>query len=64
MNRTAEDLDRLVEEFHALPAAGDRKREIAAELDDVPDPPRRTWSASMRPGRSAPTPTTRRSTRP
>ncbi|MFE3906889.1 hypothetical protein ACFXPY_43340 [Streptomyces sp. NPDC059153] len=37
MNRTAEDLDRLAEEFRALPAAGDRKREIVAELDDVPD---------------------------
>ncbi|MFJ7493259.1 HEAT repeat domain-containing protein [Streptomyces sp. NPDC097727] len=37
MNRTAEDLDRLVEEFRALPATSDRKREIVAELDDVPD---------------------------
>ncbi|MFE4327873.1 hypothetical protein ACFRQM_00095 [Streptomyces sp. NPDC056831] len=30
-------LDRLIEEFRALPATSDRKREIVAELDDAPD---------------------------
>lgn len=30
-------LERLIEEFRALPATSDRKREIVAELDDTPD---------------------------
>ncbi|MFD9606709.1 HEAT repeat domain-containing protein [Streptomyces sp. NPDC059970] len=29
--------ERLIEEFRALPATSDRKREIVAELDDTPD---------------------------
>ncbi|MFD4763921.1 HEAT repeat domain-containing protein [Streptomyces sp. NPDC058439] len=37
MNRTAEDLDRLIEEFRALPATSDRRREIVAELDGCAD---------------------------
>ncbi|MFJ2900168.1 HEAT repeat domain-containing protein [Streptomyces sp. NPDC087218] len=37
MKRTNERLDRLVEEFHALPAASDRRRAIVAELDGDAD---------------------------
>ncbi|MFF1646105.1 HEAT repeat domain-containing protein [Streptomyces sp. NPDC058240] len=34
MKRTTEALARLIEEFRALPADSDRRREIVAELDD------------------------------
>ncbi|MFF4078685.1 hypothetical protein ACFYZN_04700, partial [Streptomyces sp. NPDC001777] len=37
MKRTTDGLDRLVEEFHALPATSDRRRAIVAELDGDAD---------------------------
>jgi HEAT repeat protein len=37
MKRTTGELARLIEEFHALPATSDRRREIVAQLDGDAD---------------------------